>query len=68
MNSRAIESLIKCGALDGLGANRRQLLAISKTVLDDVEYEAKKNQGGQLSFLIWVTTVQRLHQNPNCLI
>lgn len=50
MNSRAIESLIKCGALDGLGANRRQLLAISKTVLDDVEYEAKKNQGGQLSF------------------
>ena len=29
MNSRAIESLIKCGAFDGLGANRRQLLAIS---------------------------------------
>ena len=50
MNSRAIESLIKCGALDGLGANRRQLLAISKTVLDDVEYESRKNQGGQLSF------------------
>ena len=50
MNSRALESLIKCGALDGLGANRRQLLAISKTVLDDVEYESRKNQGGQLSF------------------
>lgn len=50
MNSRAIESLIKCGALDGLGANRRQLLAISKTVLDDVDYESRKNQGGQLSF------------------
>lgn len=50
MNSRAIESLIKCGAFDGLGANRRQLLAISKTVLEDVEYEARKNQGGQLSF------------------
>lgn len=49
MNSRALESLIKCGALDGLGANRRQLLAISKTVLDDVEYEARKNLGGQLS-------------------
>lgn len=50
MNSRALESLIKCGALDGLGANRRQLLAISKTVLDDVEYESRKNQCGQLSF------------------
>lgn len=50
MNSRAIESLIKCGALDGLGANRRQLLAVSKTVLDDLDYESKHNMGGQLSF------------------
>lgn len=50
MNSRAIESLIKCGALDGLGANRRQLLAISKTVLDDVEYEAKKIKADSFRF------------------
>ena len=50
MNSRAIESLVKCGAFDGLGANRRQLLAISKTVLDDLDYETKRNMGGQLSF------------------
>lgn len=50
MNSRAIESLIKCGAFDGLGANRRQLLAVSKTVLDDLDYESKHNMGGQLSF------------------
>lgn len=50
MNSRAIESLIKCGAFDTLGANRRQLLAISKTVLDDLDYESKRNMGGQISF------------------
>jgi DNA polymerase-3 subunit alpha len=50
MNSRAIESLIKCGAFDGLGANRRQLLAVTKTVLDDLEYESRRNSGGQLSF------------------
>ncbi len=50
MNSRALESLIKCGAFDGLGANRRQLLAVTKTVLDDLEYESKRNAGGQLSF------------------
>ena len=50
MNSRAIESLIKCGAFDTLGANRRQLLAVSKTVLDDLDYEAKHNMGGQISF------------------
>lgn len=49
MNSRAIESLIKCGAFDTLGANRRQLLAISKTVLDDLDYESKHNMGGQIS-------------------
>ena len=49
MNSRAVESLIKCGAFDGLGANRRQLLAISKTVLDDIDYEAKHNMAGQFS-------------------
>lgn len=50
INSRAIESLVKCGAFDGLGANRRQLLAVSKAVLDDLDYEHKRNMGGQLSF------------------
>lgn len=49
MNSRAVESLIKCGAFDGLGANRRQLLAVSKTVLDDLDYESKHNMAGQFS-------------------
>ena len=50
MNSRAVESLIKCGAFDGLGANRRQLLAITKNVLDDIDYESKHNLNGQMSF------------------
>ena len=53
MNSRAIESLIKCGAFDGLGANRRQLLAISKTVLDDVEYESRlRNPYAAMSIVV----------------
>lgn len=50
MNSRALESLIKCGAFDGMGANRRQLLTVCKTVLDDLDYEAKHNMKGQMSF------------------
>ena len=50
MNSRAIESLIKCGAFDGMGANRRQLLTVVKTVLEDLEFNARRNMGGQLSF------------------
>ena len=50
MNSRAVESLIKCGAFDGLGANRRQLLSVCKNILDDLEYNNRHTMGGQLSF------------------
>ena len=50
MNSRALESLIKCGALDNLGTNRRQMFAMSKTVLADLEFENKNNISGQMSF------------------
>ena len=50
LNSRALESLIKCGALDNLGVNRRQMLSVMKTVLDDLEHDRRKNAGGQMSF------------------
>ena len=50
LNSRALESLIKCGALDNLGANRRQMLSVMKTVLEDLEYDRRKNVSGQMSF------------------
>ncbi len=49
LNSRAVESLIKSGALDGLGLNRRQMLTIIKPVLDDLDYEKRRNMAGQLS-------------------
>lgn len=49
MNSRSLESLIKCGALDELGANRRQMLSVYKSVMDDLEYERRKNIEGQMS-------------------
>lgn len=64
MNSRAIESLIKCGAFDGLGANRRQLLAVSKTVLDDLEYESRHNSGGQMSFFDLGTEEEKKSSEP----
>ncbi|MCH5296282.1 MAG: DNA polymerase III subunit alpha [Ruminococcus sp.] len=64
MNSRAIESLIKCGAFDGLGANRRQLLAVSKTVLDDLEYESRHNVGGQMSFFDFGTEEEQRSSKP----
>lgn len=64
MNSRAIESLIKCGAFDTLGANRRQLLAVSKTVLDDLDYESKRNMGGQISFFDLGGETQKTSSEP----
>lgn len=50
LNARSLESLIKCGALDNLGCNRRQMLAVSKTILDDLEYDRRRGGGaGQIS-------------------
>ncbi len=49
LNARSLESLIKCGALDNLGCNRRQMLAVSKTVLDDLDYDRRKGAAGQIS-------------------
>lgn len=50
MNKRALESLIKCGALDGLGANRKQMLNGMSMVLDALEASRKKNLEGQIGF------------------
>lgn len=49
-NRRAVESLIKCGALDGLGANRRQMLAGMDAVLGALEEDRRRNVDGQLGF------------------
>lgn len=64
MNSRAIESLIKCGAFDTLGANRRQLLTVCKTVLDDLEYVTKRNLDGQLSFFDMENSSSKTSSQP----
>lgn len=50
INSRAVESLVKSGALDGLGYNRREMLSNVKTVLDGLEMDRRRNMDGQLSF------------------
>src|SRR5690606_26438161 len=43
MNKRAVESLIKCGALDSIGANRAQLLSIFEKLIDGVHSDRKRN-------------------------
>ena len=50
LNRRAVESLIKCGAFDGLGANRKQMLSVIDSIIDDLDNERKRNVDGQIGF------------------
>lgn len=49
-NRRALESLVKCGALDGLDANRRQMLQALPVVMETLESDKRRNIDGQLGF------------------
>ena len=49
INKRTLESLIKAGALDSLGATRKQLMMVYGQVLDEVNRERKENISGQMS-------------------
>ncbi|MGN1050682.1 MAG: DNA polymerase III subunit alpha, partial [Acutalibacteraceae bacterium] len=49
MNIRTLESFIKCGAVDNLGCNRRQMLLSASDIMNNLEYDRKKNLGGQMS-------------------
>ena len=42
-NKRAVESLIKSGALDGLGANRRQMLMAMNEIIDELDSKKRRN-------------------------
>ncbi|WP_312693061.1 DNA polymerase III subunit alpha [Caproiciproducens sp.] len=50
LNRRALESLIKCGALDGLGVNRRQMLTSVGNIMDYLDDDKKRNVDGQIGF------------------
>ncbi len=50
-NRRAVESLIKSGALDGLGANRRQMIQALPNIINDFDVSGRRNIDGQIGFL-----------------
>jgi len=52
MNKRAVESLIKCGAMNSLGGNRAQLLAIFEKTMDSIHNDRKRNIDGQFSMFV----------------
>ena len=49
MNKRAIENLIKAGALDGLGGTRKQFMSVYVQIVDHIAHDRKNNLAGQIS-------------------
>ncbi len=49
-NRKAVESLIKCGALDGLDLNRRQMITVLPEMLAGLDSDRRKNVEGQIGF------------------
>ena len=49
-NKRAVESLILCGALDGLDLNRKEMLYLLPIAVDHLEEERSHNISGQIGF------------------
>lgn len=49
-NRRAAESLIRCGALDSLGANRRQMLQALPPLVSNLDDIRRKTMYGQVGF------------------
>ena len=49
-NRRAVESLIKCGACDGLDLNRRQMLYMLPLIISELDADKSRNVVGQIGF------------------
>ncbi len=49
INKRAVESLIRAGCFDNMGANRRQCMAVFESAMDSGSNERKQNVTGQVS-------------------
>ncbi len=49
LNKRAIENLIKAGALDSLKGNRKQHISIYVQIVDQIQQNKKHNMAGQIS-------------------
>lgn len=49
-NRRAVESLIKCGAMDCFGANRRSMLQALPVLVTNLEQQYRKTMYGQVGF------------------
>lgn len=51
VNKRTIESFIKSGAIDSLGATRKQQMMVYVNIIDSVNQDRKKAMSGQMSLM-----------------
>lgn len=51
LNKKVMENLVKSGACDCFGANRRSMYAGINSIMDDIAREQKDSVSGQMSFL-----------------
>lgn len=49
LNKRALENLIKAGAMDCFGATRKQMMTVVGRLLDEIQSASKNSMAGQLS-------------------
>jgi len=59
LNKRAIENLIKSGALDTLGGTRKQFMTIYIQIVDHVNQEKKYSMAGQMTLFDMVSEEQK---------
>lgn len=67
LNRRTLESLIKCGAFDGLGVSRASMLSCYENILDTEQERARNNISGQMDLFSLgsaATTVTQAYPYP----
>ena len=66
-NRKVLESLIKCGALDGFGASRAKMFASLDIILERAQKIQKEKSSGQLSFFDQSITNNGFGKTSQCL-
>ncbi|MDD5924016.1 MAG: DNA polymerase III subunit alpha [Clostridia bacterium] len=64
INIRGLESIIKCGALDDLGATRKQMIFSAKDIMEQLEEERKTNAEGQLNIFDLCNDEDKISAQP----
>ena len=64
MNKRAVENLIKAGAMDGLGGTRRQFMQAFPLILEDAQRAKKDTISGQISLFDFMPEMKAAHEMP----